>query len=75
MYKRGNQNENGLEEWLNRLQEVLEDTESNALDFVEDFKLPMISTSIWFTPAGELKSLAKGSTALDLRLAYTLALV
>src|SRR6056300_839 len=66
MYKKGNQNENGLEEWLNKLQEVLEDTESNALDFVEDFKLNLYSTEIFvFTPAGELKSLAKGSTALD----------
>ena len=66
MYKKGNQNENGLEEWLNRLQEVLEDTDSNALDFVEDFKLNLYSTEIFvFTPAGELKSLPKGSTALD----------
>ena len=66
MYKKGNQNENGLEEWLNRLQEVLEDSDSNALDFVEDFKLNLYSTEIFvFTPAGELKSLAKGSTALD----------
>ena len=66
MYKKGNQNENGLEEWLNRLQEVLEDTDSNALDFVEDFKLNLYSTEIFvFTPTGELKSLAKGSTALD----------
>ena len=66
MYKKGNQNENGLEEWLNRLQEVLEDTDSNALDFVEDFKLNLYSTEIFvFTPVGELKSLAKGSTALD----------
>jgi guanosine-3',5'-bis(diphosphate) 3'-pyrophosphohydrolase len=66
MYKKGNQNENGLEEWLNKLQEVLEDTDSNALDFVEDFKLNLYSTEIFvFTPAGELKSLAKGSTALD----------
>ena len=66
IYKKGNQNENGLEEWLNRLQEVLEDTDSNALDFVEDFKLNLYSTEIFvFTPAGELKSLAKGSTALD----------
>ena len=66
MYKKGNQNENGFEEWLNRLQEVLEDTDSNALDFVEDFKLNLYSTEIFvFTPSGELKSLAKGSTALD----------
>ena len=66
MYKGGNKAENGLEEWLNRLQEVLENTDTNAIDFVEDFKLNLYSTEIFvFTPAGELKSLAKGSTALD----------
>ncbi|MBL6649274.1 MAG: bifunctional (p)ppGpp synthetase/guanosine-3',5'-bis(diphosphate) 3'-pyrophosphohydrolase [Flavobacteriaceae bacterium] len=66
IYKKGNQNENGLEEWLNRLQEVLEDTDSNALDFVEDFKLNLYSNEIFvFTPKGELISLSKGSTALD----------
>ena len=39
---------------------------SVAIDFVEDFKLNLYSTEIFvFTPAGELKSLSKGSTALD----------
>ena len=66
MYKQGKQNENGLEDWLNRLQEVLENSETSALDFVEDFKLNLYSTEIFvFTPAGELKSLPKGSSALD----------
>ena len=66
MYKGGDKAENGLEEWLNRLQEVLENTDTNAIDFVEDFKLNLYSTEIFvFTPAGELKSLSKGSTALD----------
>ena len=65
-YKGGDKAENGLEEWLNRLQEVLENTDTNAIDFVEDFKLNLYSTEIFvFTPAGELKSLSKGSTALD----------
>ncbi|MDB4097510.1 RelA/SpoT family protein [Flavobacteriaceae bacterium] len=65
-YKAGDKSENGLEEWLNRLQEVLENTDTNAIDFVEDFKLNLYSTEIFvFTPTGELKSLAKGSTALD----------
>jgi GTP pyrophosphokinase len=65
-YKGGHKAENGLEEWLNRLQEVLENTDTNAIDFVEDFKLNLYSTEIFvFTPAGELKSLSKGSTALD----------
>ena len=66
MYKQGKQDENGLEEWLNRLQEVLENSETSALDFVEDFKLNLYSTEIFvFTPTGELKSLPKGSSALD----------
>tara|TARA_B100001094_G_C18187274_1_gene804646 strand:- start:467 stop:2671 length:2205 start_codon:yes stop_codon:yes gene_type:complete len=66
MYKQGKQNENGLEEWLNRLQEVLENSETSALDFVEDFKLNLYATDIFvFTPTGELKSLPKGSSALD----------
>lgn len=66
MYKEGKQNENGLEDWLNRLKEVLENSETSALDFVEDFKLNLYSTEIFvFTPAGELKSLPTGSSALD----------
>ena len=65
-YKGGNKAETGLEQWLNRLQEVLENTDTNAIDFVDDFKLNLYSTEIFvFTPTGELKSLAKGSTALD----------
>ena len=65
-YKGGSKAETGLEQWLNRLQEVLENTDTNAIDFVEDFKLNLYSTEIFvFTPTGELKSLSKGSTALD----------
>ena len=41
-YKGGDKAENGLEEWLNRLQEVLENTDTNAIDFVEDFKLNLM---------------------------------
>ena len=66
MYKQGKQNDKGLEGWLNRLQEVLENSETSALDFVEDFKLNLYSNEIFvFTPTGELKSLPKGSSALD----------
>ncbi|KQC33746.1 MFS transporter [Nonlabens sp. YIK11] len=64
-YKQGNQ-EDGLDEWLNRLQEALENSESNAIDFVEQFKLNLYSKEIFvFTPKGELKSLPKGATPLD----------
>jgi GTP diphosphokinase / guanosine-3',5'-bis(diphosphate) 3'-diphosphatase len=66
MYKQGKQTESGLEDWLNRLQEVLENSDTSALDFVEDFKLNLYATEIFvFTPQGDLKSLPKGSSALD----------
>lgn len=65
-YKHGDQKEQGLEGWLNRLQEVLENSEGNAIDFVEDFKLHLYTKEIFvFTPNGELKSLPKGATPLD----------
>ncbi|WP_438962027.1 RelA/SpoT family protein [Nonlabens sp.] len=64
-YKQGNQ-EDGLDVWLNRLQDALENANSNALDFVEEFKLNLYSKEIFvFTPRGELKSLPKGATPLD----------
>ena len=65
-YKHGEQKEMGIEVWLNRLQEALENANTNAVDFVEEFKLNLYSKEIFvFTPQGELKSLPKGSTPLD----------
>ncbi len=65
-YKHGDQKEQGIEEWLNRLQEALESANGNAVDFVEEFKLNLYSKEIFvFTPKGELKSMPKGATALD----------
>ncbi|NKI32842.1 RelA/SpoT family protein [Croceivirga thetidis] len=65
-YKHGEQKELGIEEWLNRLQEALENANGNAVDFVEEFKLNLYSKEIFvFTPDGELKSLPKGASPLD----------
>ncbi|MFL1013488.1 RelA/SpoT family protein [Flavisericum labens] len=65
-YKQSNEKEDNLETWINRLQEALENPETNAVDFVEQFKLNLYSKEIFvFTPAGDLKSLPKGATALD----------
>ena len=65
-YKLGDDKESGLEIWLNRLQEVLKNPDSSAVNFVEDFKLNLYADEIFvFTPEGDLKSLPKGSTALD----------
>jgi GTP pyrophosphokinase len=65
-YKQGDQKDIGIESWLNRLQEVLENNSGNAVDFVEDFKLNLYAKEIFvFTPKGDLKSLPQGATALD----------
>ena len=65
-YKQGSQKDIGIESWLNRIQEVLENNTGNAVDFVEDFKLNLYADEIFvFTPQGDLKSLPQGSTALD----------
>jgi GTP diphosphokinase / guanosine-3',5'-bis(diphosphate) 3'-diphosphatase len=65
-YKNGTTEENGLDVWLNLLREALENSESNAVDFVEDFKMNLYAKEIYiFTPKGEIKSLPKGATTLD----------
>jgi GTP pyrophosphokinase len=65
-YKQGNEKESGLENWLNKLKETLENQSLNAVDFVEDFKLNLYSKEIYvFTPKGDLKSLPKDASALD----------
>lgn len=65
-YKQGLTEENGLDVWLNLLKEALENSETNAVDFVEDFKMNLYAKEIFvFTPKGEIKSLPKGATSLD----------
>lgn len=65
-YKQGGSEESGLDIWLNLLKEALENSETNAVDFVEDFKMNLYSKEIFvFTPKGEIKSLPKGATSLD----------
>jgi GTP diphosphokinase / guanosine-3',5'-bis(diphosphate) 3'-diphosphatase len=64
-YKESNQ-ENALDEWIGRIREMLENPESNALDFIDDFKLNLFADEIFvFTPSGEIRTLPVGSTALD----------
>lgn len=65
-YKQGNVQESGLEGWLNKLKETLENQNTSAIDFVEDFKMNLYAKEIFvFTPKGELKSLPKGASSLD----------
>ncbi len=66
-YKEGDtEHENALDEWLTKIREVLQSPESDALDFLDNFKMNLFSDEIFiFTPAGDMKTLPKSSTALD----------
>ena len=71
-YKVGNSDEESeLDIWLKTIKDILEHPEPNAIDFLDTIKLNLFSTEIFvFTPKGELITLPKDATALDL--AFTL---
>lgn len=63
---KGLESEQGLEEWLKRIREVLETPEPDAREFLDDFKLSLYSKEIFvFTPKGDLKKFPAGATVLD----------
>lgn len=66
-YKDANDSgEHNLDSWLAQIREVLESHDDDALTFIDDFKLNLFSEEIYiFTPNGDLKTLPKGSKALD----------
>ena len=66
-YKEGDiSNDENLESWIGKLQEVMDNPSANAVDFVEEFKLNLYAKEIFvFTPDGDLKSLPKEATPLD----------
>ncbi|HTB05427.1 MAG TPA: bifunctional (p)ppGpp synthetase/guanosine-3',5'-bis(diphosphate) 3'-pyrophosphohydrolase [Bacteroidia bacterium] len=65
-YKQGHAEEDPLEEWLRKIRESLSNPDSNALDFIDDFKLNLFADEIFvFTPKGEMRSMPVNSTALD----------
>lgn len=65
-YKNENADDGGLENWLNKLQDTLQNQDISAVDFVKEFKLNLYAKEIFvFTPKGDLYSLPKGATALD----------
>jgi GTP pyrophosphokinase len=65
-YKGGSNKESRLDDWINRIRELLEKPEQNAVEFIDDFKLNLFSDEIFiFTPKGDLKTLPVGATALD----------
>ncbi|HDP55489.1 MAG TPA: bifunctional (p)ppGpp synthetase/guanosine-3',5'-bis(diphosphate) 3'-pyrophosphohydrolase [Bacteroidetes bacterium] len=59
--------ESEFEKWIKQVRELLENPQTDALDFLDEFKLNLFSSEIVvFTPKGDTKTLPKGATALDL---------
>lgn len=64
-YKEGSA-ESNFDNWVNKIRELLENPESNAVEFIDDFKLNLFSEEVFvFTPKGEIINLPKGASALD----------
>ncbi|MEE1098207.1 MAG: RelA/SpoT family protein [Bacteroidales bacterium] len=55
-----------LDNWLSQIRELLDNDSSTAVDFVNDFKLEVVTDRIIvFTPKGKTLSLPVGATVLD----------
>lgn len=58
--------ETGFDDWLNKIRELLESPDPNAIDFIDDFKLSLFAEEIFvFTPTGEVRTLPADATSLD----------
>ena len=63
---KGIKSENGMDEFLRSIREILENPELNAVNFMDEFKLNLYDKEVFvFTPNGDLHKLPKGATALD----------
>ena len=63
---KGQKSDNSLDNWLNKVREILETPDQDALSFMDDLKLSLYSKEIFvFTPKGDLRKLPKGATVLD----------
>ncbi len=59
--------EGEIDKWIRQIKSMLENPQSDALEFLDEFKLNLFSSEIIvFTPKGETKTLPKGATTLDL---------
>jgi guanosine-3',5'-bis(diphosphate) 3'-pyrophosphohydrolase len=65
-YKESANEDNKLDRWISEIRDLLESSDANAIDFVNDFKLNLFNEEIYvFTPKGELRVLPTGATILD----------
>ncbi len=60
------ENEKGLERWIGKVREMLENDAISAIEFVDDFRMNLFNEEVFvFTPKGDLRVLPAGATALD----------
>ncbi|NLT03213.1 MAG: bifunctional (p)ppGpp synthetase/guanosine-3',5'-bis(diphosphate) 3'-pyrophosphohydrolase [Bacteroidales bacterium] len=66
-YKTGEfEEESELNKWIVTIKEILDNPDPNAIDFLDTIKMNLYSSEIFvFTPKGDIKIMAAGSTALD----------
>jgi len=65
-YKEDKKEDSKFDRWVAEIRDLLENAESNAIDFINEFKLNLFRDEIYvFTPKGELRVLPVGSTILD----------
>jgi len=65
-YKGVKSQNNVFDSWLDNVRTMLEEQDTNALEFVSDFKNSFFSEGVYvYTPKGEMRILPQGSTALD----------
>ncbi len=56
----------GVDNWINKIRDLIEHNQSETLDFIDDFKLSLYADEIYvFTPKGQLRMLPAKATALD----------
>lgn len=56
----------GLDDWITQVRGLLESNDSNAIEFMDDFRGNLFQEEVFvFTPKGDLKVLPFGATALD----------
>lgn len=61
-----NPQESGLELWITKVRDMLEQNDSSAIEFVDDFRSNLFQEEVFaFTPKGDLRTLPHGATALD----------
>ena len=58
--------EHELETWIERIRDQLKNPDSDAFEFLDDFKLNLVSADInVFTPKGDMLTMPQGSTVID----------